>query len=49
MLLTQTRDKPKLNRHIRAFNRHTHIYINTKNKGKSKKGEDPKLETLPQH
>ena len=48
MLLTQTRDKPKLNRHIRAFNTHTHIYKH-KNKGKSKKGEDPKLETLPQH
>ena len=39
MLLTKTRDKPKLNRHIRAFNTHTHthIYINTKIKENQRK------------
>ena len=45
MLLTQTQDKPKLNKHIEHL---TYIYKH-KNKGKSKKSDEPKLETLPQH
>ena len=45
MLLTQTRDKPKLNKHIEHL---THIYKH-KNKGKSKKSDELKLETLPQY
>ena len=44
MLITQTRNKPKLNKHI--INTHTHTQRNKEKQGKSKK---PKLETLLQH
>ena len=44
MLITQTRNKPKLNKHI--IHTHTHTQRNKEKQGKSKK---PKLETLLQH
>ena len=46
MLITQTRNKPKLNKHIIHTHTHTHTQRNKEKQGKSKK---PKLETLLQH
>ena len=46
MLLTSTRDKPKLNKHIKAFK--TYIYKH-KNKEKRKEKQRAKVRTLPQH
>ena len=45
MLLTQTRNKSKLNKHIRAL-KHKN---KTRNYNKTKKSEEPKIEPLPQH
>ena len=48
MLITQTRNKPKLNKHI--INTHTHTHTHTqRNKEKQGKSKKPKLETLLQH
>ena len=46
MLLTSTRDKPKLNKHIKAFK--TYI-CKHKNKKKRKEKQRAKVRTLPQH
>ena len=48
MLQIQTQNKPKLNKHIKEIKTYIYIYKH-KNKGRIKKSEGPKLETLPQH
>ena len=48
MLLTSTRDKPKLNKHIKAFKTYIYIYKH-KNKKKRKEKQRAKVRTLPQH
>ena len=45
MLLTQTRNKLRLDRYIKALK-----HVNKqRNQRKSKKSEEPKIEPLPQH
>ena len=48
MLITQTRNKPKLNKHIIHTHTHTHTHTQ-RNKEKQGKSKKPKLETLLQH